>query len=205
MARGQPAAAVEPSGLPQGPSPAAGSALAAQPAWGAIVIWMAVLAFMVSCTGCALLVRWAGRSSTSSYGYDKPQRFHIGEVPRLGGVPMYLGLAVSWGVGTWLSMRGDPSSLRMQLWVVVCLAAMLPAVVGGVIEDVSQRLSVRYRLVLTLLSAVLAVFVCGLPGPPLRRPRLGEGPGPALPPVGLGPGLLGPPGPPPALHNIHRY
>src|SRR2546427_8290969 len=79
MARGQPAAAVEPSGLPQGPSPAAGSALAAQPAWGAIVIWMAVLAFMVSCTGCALLVRWAGRSSTSSYGYDKPQRFHIGE------------------------------------------------------------------------------------------------------------------------------
>ena len=83
---------------------------------------MAVLAFMVSFIGCALLLRWARRSSTSSYGYDKPQRFHIGEVPRLGGVPMYLGLAVSWGVGTWLSMRGDPSSLRMQLWVVVCRA-----------------------------------------------------------------------------------
>src|SRR5260221_6640762 len=113
MARGQPAAAVEPSGRPKGRSPAAGSALAAQPAWGAIVIWMAVLAFMVSCTGCALLVRWAGRSSTSSYGYDKPQRFHIGEVPRLGGVPMYLGLAVSWGVGTWLSMR-DRKSTRLN-------------------------------------------------------------------------------------------
>src|SRR2546427_11658538 len=115
---------------------------------------------------------------------------------------MYLGLAVSWGVGTWLSMRGDPSSLRMQLWVVVCLAAMLPAVVGGVIEDVSQRLSVRYRLVLTLLSAVLAGFLWGLPPAPPRRALVGAGPGSGLPRAGDGPGVPGPPGPPPSL-QIH--
>ncbi len=169
------------------------------------MIWMAVLAFMVSCTGCALLVRWAGRSSTSSYGYDKPQRFHIGEVPRLGGVPMYLGLAVSWGVGTWLSMRGDPSSLRMQLWVVVCLAAMLPAVVGGVIEDVSQRLSVRYRLVLTLLSAVLAVLLCGLSVPRLGWPWLEQALGPAMPWLGMGLAVLALTGLPHAFNIIDGY
>lgn len=48
---------------------------------------MSVLAFMVSFIGCALLLRWARRSATSSYGYDKPQRFHMGEVPRLGVCP----------------------------------------------------------------------------------------------------------------------
>ena len=169
------------------------------------MIWMSVLAFMVSFIGCALLLRWARRSATSSYGYDKPQRFHMGEVPRLGGVPMYLGLAVSWGVGTWLSMRGDPSSLRMQLWVVVCLAAMLPAVVGGIIEDVSQRLSVRYRLVLTLLSAVLAVLLCGLTVPRLGWPWLEQALGPAMPWLGMGLAVLALTGLPHAFNIIDGY
>jgi UDP-N-acetylmuramyl pentapeptide phosphotransferase/UDP-N-acetylglucosamine-1-phosphate transferase len=166
---------------------------------------MSVLAFMVSCAGCALLLRWARRYAQSSYGYDKPQRFHVGEVPRLGGVPMYLGLAVSWGAGTWLSMRGDPSSLRMQLWVVVCLASMLPAVAGGVIEDVSQRLSVRYRLVLTLLSAVLAVSLCGLTVPRLGWPWLEQALGPAMPWVGMGLAVLALTGLPHAFNIIDGY
>ena len=91
-----------------------------------------------------------------------PQRFHVGEVPRLGGVALLVGVSASWLLGVWLSRVGDPGSLRLGPWVFGWLAVLLPVALGGIAEDMTQRLTVRYRLLLTLISGILAVSLLDL-------------------------------------------
>lgn len=130
--------------------------------------WLSVVAFLVSFVTGALVLRWS-RKSNVIYGEGMPQRIHVGEVPRLGGVALLAGLWVSWGSGlissVWLS---DPSSIRMNMSTVLWALALLPAVLGGIAEDLTQRLTVRYRLILTLLTGVLAVWLLEL-----KVPRIG--------------------------------
>ena len=52
------------------------------------------------------------------------------------------------------------------------LAILLPAALGGIVEDMTQRLAVRYRLFLTALSSSVAVWGLGLTLPRLGLPWL---------------------------------
>ena len=131
------------------------------------MILLCVLAFLVSAVTAAIAVRWLSRHARH-YGDAKPQRFHLGEIPRLGGAAVLAGLLFSWTVGMVQTAQGDASSLRMGWWVGAWVLAVLPAALGGIAEDVTQRLSVRYRLALTVLSGVIAVAFAGL-----TVPRLG--------------------------------
>lgn len=101
------------------------------------------------------------------YGNAMPQRFHLGHVPRLGGAAVLMGMVASWGLGAVMSWLGDPASLRLEGWVMVWLLVLLPSAVGGIAEDMTQRLSVRYRLGFTATSGVLAVLLLGLSVPRL--------------------------------------
>lgn len=129
--------------------------------------WLFVVAFMVAALSAGCIVRWM-RSHAVHYSNGMPQRFHSGDVPRLGGVAILLGLATSWGLGvvftTWMD---DRASLQLGGWVLLWLLALLPSAVGGIVEDLTQRLSVRYRLGLTAASGVLAVLLLGLQVPRL--------------------------------------
>jgi UDP-GlcNAc:undecaprenyl-phosphate/decaprenyl-phosphate GlcNAc-1-phosphate transferase len=122
--------------------------------------------FLVSLLATIFVIR-AVRGRTGHYGEAKPQRFHAGDVPRLGGVGVLAGIAVSWLAAALAESVGVSINVGVDWkfavsWIVV----VLPAVLGGVYEDATQRLSVRYRLVLTGISAVLA---CGLLGLSLSR------------------------------------
>lgn len=121
------------------------------------MIWLSITAFFVALISAGMVVRWA-RSHCTVYGEDMPQRFHRGEVPRIGGLAILLALLLSWGAGmVSTAFLGDPSVLRMKPWVGLFMLAMLPAVLGGLAEDLTQRLSVRYRLLLTVFTAALGV------------------------------------------------
>jgi UDP-N-acetylmuramyl pentapeptide phosphotransferase/UDP-N-acetylglucosamine-1-phosphate transferase len=133
------------------------------------MIWLFLVAFTVSAMAAGLIVRGM-RSHAAAYGSGMPQRFHLGDVPRLGGVAALLGMAAGWGLGIAQSWIGDPGSLRMGNWVVVWLLVLLPSAVGGIAEDMTQRLPVRYRLGLTTVSGVLAVWLMGLAVPRLDLP-----------------------------------
>ncbi|MGP1681212.1 MAG: glycosyltransferase family 4 protein [Giesbergeria sp.] len=122
---------------------------------------LCVLAFLFTTVAAALVVRWLSGHS-NGYGQAMPQRFHFGHVPRLGGAAVLVGVAVSWGVGVFQSFSGDPASLRLGGWVGGWALAVLPAAIGGIAEDMTQRLSVRYRLGLTALSGAIAVALLGL-------------------------------------------
>lgn len=143
------------------------------------MIWLSVVAFLVTFVAGAAVLRLSRRHAVV-YGEEMPQRIHAGEIPRLGGAAMLLGLLVSWLAGLASSRWfGDPSLLRMQPWSAWWCVALLPAVLGGIAEDLTQRLTVRYRLTLTLLTGVLAVLLLGLTVPRLDLPWLDAWMGPA--------------------------
>ena len=132
------------------------------------MILLCVVAFLVSALSAGGVVRWLGGSALV-YGQAMPQRFHAGHVPRLGGAALLLGLIAAWCLGAAQALWwGDPSSLRMGLWVGAWLVVLLPSALGGLAEDMTQRLAVRFRLALTAVSGLLAVVLLEM-----TVPRLG--------------------------------
>ncbi len=130
------------------------------------MLFLCVVGFVVTLLCAGFIVRW-GKGHAVIYGNAMPQRFHLGHVPRLGGAAVLLGMVVSWGLGAVMSWLGDPASLRLEGWVIVWLLVLMPSAVGGIAEDMTQRLSVRYRLGFTATSGVLAVLLLGLSVPRL--------------------------------------
>lgn len=78
-----------------------------------------------------------------------PQKFHVGQVPRIGGVGIALGVFVPCMVMEW--RRGGAGHLELML-----LACAVPAFVAGFAEDLTKRVSPAKRLVATAVSAALA-------------------------------------------------
>lgn len=133
------------------------------------MVALSLLSFLVSAVFVFVLMRQAYRHARC-YGSDVPQRFHYGHTPRLGGVGIFLGMAVGWLVAAVIPYRfnlAHPLPMSASLAVLAC---MLPAILGGVAEDLFQRVRVGYRLMLTLGSAGL---ICGLLG--FGVTRLGVG------------------------------
>ena len=135
------------------------------------MIWLSLISFLIAGLSGAYIVRWMG-GRTALYGESMPQRFHVGEVPRLGGIALLAGLLVSWLLGIRQTQMGDPGSLGLGYWVLSWVVVILPAALGGIAEDMTQRLAVRYRLLFTLLSGGLAVWLLDLALPRLGVPWL---------------------------------
>lgn len=120
-----------------------------------------ILSFLVCVVVAGWLVR-DGHRYARRYPVDVPQRFHAGDVPRLGGVAM----CIAWVVVSARQIHpvvGDlgHSIIPWTVWLAV-VGTVLPAVLGGVFEDLTHRLSPLPRLALTGLSATLAVAWLGL-------------------------------------------
>ena len=163
-----------------------------------------IISFMISVVGAAMLIRNA-RGHARRYGEAMPQRFHAGDVPRLGGAAIFVASAVGWFGAAVQSAIGMPVNGEIPFREVAAWVLMaLPAVAGGCIEDYTQRLSVRYRLGLTLLSAVFACWLLGV-----TVPRLGvswlDGAWTAWPWLGLGLAALAVAGLPHAFNLIDGY
>lgn len=122
---------------------------------GAVVI-LVLCAAVVAWGVCLLAVRYATEHALR-YDHDKPQRFHLGHTPRLGG----LGVVVGWVTGVWVVgvQLGYAQDARVDLralppgWLLV---AICPLVGAGLLEDFTQKLSAWVRLA---CSAVAAVFI----------------------------------------------
>jgi UDP-N-acetylmuramyl pentapeptide phosphotransferase/UDP-N-acetylglucosamine-1-phosphate transferase len=118
---------------------------------------MFLLAFVVSAGIALLLVRSAHLHERHSgdHDFDKPQGIHIVAVPRIGGVAVVLGivaaaLALWWSVG--------PEQGRFAFTLLGCSSV---AFVAGFVQDLTEALTPRGRLVATALSAVIAYYVMG--------------------------------------------
>lgn len=134
------------------------------------VLVLLLVSFAVSTVVAVLLIRWA-RDHARIYDADKPQRFHVGDVPRLGGLAILAGLLGGWmtsALADWMGWVIN-SQLAWKTALAWSLVA-LPGVLGGAYEDATQRLAIRYRLLLTALSAVLACVLLDVTVPRLALP-----------------------------------
>jgi len=111
-----------------------------------------LILFLLTLFMSVLLVatkRWHGRASLdSTFGV---QKFHTGDTPRVGGVAIALGLLVAW-------LLASPS-VRALLGPMLLAGSLV--FVFGLIEDLTQRVSVRIRLLATLASGALAWGITG--------------------------------------------
>lgn len=80
---------------------------------------------------------------------DGIQKFHTAPTPRIGGIPIVLGLIVAWGKA--------PADIKHMLTPV--LFAGMPAFIFGVAEDVTKRVGVMQRLLATMASGLLAWWI----------------------------------------------
>ncbi len=126
------------------------------------MIALTLISAAISMLTALLFIRWTS-DHAKHYDADKPQRFHTGAVPRLGGLAIMLGLFMGWLTVAWSGWFGVNLNVQGN-WQLVWpwLVLTLPAVLGGAYEDVTQRLSVLYRLALTAVSAALACWLLGI-------------------------------------------
>jgi UDP-N-acetylmuramyl pentapeptide phosphotransferase/UDP-N-acetylglucosamine-1-phosphate transferase len=99
---------------------------------------------------------WHGKH-TLDHDLDGVQKFHETAVPRIGGLAIFIAIAVSLLVATFGQALPEPHPATAWL----LLAAALPAFGSGLIEDVTKRVSVRSRLAGSLVSAVTASLLVG--------------------------------------------
>jgi UDP-GlcNAc:undecaprenyl-phosphate/decaprenyl-phosphate GlcNAc-1-phosphate transferase len=134
------------------------------------MLLLVAISFVFSFFASLAMVKWGHRLAVS-YGLEMPQRFHVGDVPRLGGLAFALSCVLAWLLAAWLAytqaLNNVPIAWPAVLnWGAVCL----PALAAGALDDMTQRLPVRLRLAATCASAALA---CGLLGAAV--PHLGMG------------------------------
>lgn len=99
---------------------------------------------------CVLLVitkRWHG-ALTMDFT-DGIQKFHTAPTPRIGGVPIVLGLIVAWA----------KAPLDIKELLTPILFAGMPAFLFGVAEDITKRVGVTQRLLATMASGLLAWWI----------------------------------------------
>lgn len=163
-----------------------------------------IFAFFVSFLIAGWLVR-NGRQISKAYPDDMPQRFHAGDIPRLGGAAVCGGVAVA-GLRSVISpTMGDVGATALT-FVEWCTwwAVFIPAVGGGCYEDLTHRLSPRWRLSLTLLSGLLAVSLLELAIPRMDWPWFDLA-WQTYPILGVGLAVLAVAGLPHALNIIDGY
>jgi UDP-N-acetylmuramyl pentapeptide phosphotransferase/UDP-N-acetylglucosamine-1-phosphate transferase len=99
---------------------------------------------------CVLMVitkRWHG-ALTMDFT-DGVQKFHSAPTPRVGGIPIVLGLVVAWG----------KAPADMQAMLTPILFAGLPAFIFGVAEDITKGVGVMQRLLATMASGLFAWWI----------------------------------------------
>ena len=115
------------------------------PAWHAAA-WGFISTFLLSVV-LVLTKRWHGALSMDFS--DGIQKFHTAPTPRIGGIPIVVGLSVAW--------TQSPPDVQAMLSPI--LLAGMPAFLFGVAEDITKRVGVMPRLLATMASGLLAWWI----------------------------------------------
>jgi UDP-GlcNAc:undecaprenyl-phosphate/decaprenyl-phosphate GlcNAc-1-phosphate transferase len=122
---------------------------------GALTLLTALISFLI----CGLIIwseRWHGRYSHDAVN-SGPQKFHAVAVPRIGG------LAIACAIGAAIISLDTMNLLSTSTahgYALLALAAG-PAFAGGFAEDLTKKVGVLPRLLLTIVSGVLASLLVG--------------------------------------------
>ena len=83
-----------------------------------------------------------------------PQKFHLGTVPRIGGISIVIGVLLA----TLMHLQANPPVPNFAIARLLCA---IPTFAIGLTEDLTKTVSIRTRLLFTALTAGLAVHYLG--------------------------------------------
>jgi UDP-N-acetylmuramyl pentapeptide phosphotransferase/UDP-N-acetylglucosamine-1-phosphate transferase len=86
---------------------------------------------------------------------DSPQKLHAQPTPRIGGLMLIIAMLAAGGV----MVFAETFSIRREFGLL--LLASIPAFFGGLVEDITKKVGVMDRLLLTMLSGVVAAWILG--------------------------------------------
>lgn len=84
-----------------------------------------------------------------------PQKYHTEPTPRIGGLAVMVGLLVAGGAMLFADALHDEREFGLLL------LAAIPAFLGGLVEDITKKVGVLERLLLTMLAGSLAAWLLG--------------------------------------------
>ena len=122
--------------------------------------WLIVIlfaAFVAAWFSGWLIVKYENLHAHLSHDHitDSPQKYHSQPTPRIGGLILFAGLLAAMGV----MIFADIFPIRHEFGLL--LIAGIPAFLGGLVEDLTKKVGVLDRLLLTTLSGVIAAWVLG--------------------------------------------
>jgi UDP-GlcNAc:undecaprenyl-phosphate GlcNAc-1-phosphate transferase len=86
---------------------------------------------------------------------DGPQKYHTQPTPRIGGLILVVGLLAAGGI----MIVAEALSVQREYGLLAL--ASLPAFLGGLAEDITKKVGVLDRLLLTILSGAVAAWLLG--------------------------------------------
>ena len=126
-----------------------------------IRLGFSLLAFLVAAFSawsiCWLIVKYEHLHAHLSHDHMDagPQKFHAVPTPRIGGIGIVAGLVAAGGV----VMLAEQLVFEREFGLL--LIAGIPAFLGGLVEDVTKKVGVLERLLLTMLSGAVAAWLLG--------------------------------------------
>lgn len=108
---------------------------------------------------CYLILRYENLHAHLSHDPIQPgiQKFHSQPTPRIGGIAIMAGLLAVTALEIILHAASSPINNVISFFMI----ASLPVFLGGITEDVTKNVSVAQRLLLSLLSAAIAIWLLG--------------------------------------------
>jgi UDP-GlcNAc:undecaprenyl-phosphate/decaprenyl-phosphate GlcNAc-1-phosphate transferase len=164
------------------------------------LVILSVGAFLLSLLGCVILARWVpvARSSQEPQG---PQRFHVHEAHRIGGLPITVAWVAMLVLGAHLAQPQVPITAERAMGLGLAATSFLAV---GMWDDLTQRVRARLRLALTTAVAALAVVGMGLSVPRVGWPMF-DALWAQTPMLGVGLAVLALAGTPHAFNLIDGY
>jgi UDP-N-acetylmuramyl pentapeptide phosphotransferase/UDP-N-acetylglucosamine-1-phosphate transferase len=116
-----------------------------------------MFSFLVSFVASALLTLLVIKHSklhgpALDNNFSGVQKVHLHDVARIGGLPIFLAVAISAGISVWR----EPS---LGYWLLALLVCSSIAFAGGIVEDYTGKVRPSRRLVLTMFAALLGYLV----------------------------------------------
>jgi UDP-N-acetylmuramyl pentapeptide phosphotransferase/UDP-N-acetylglucosamine-1-phosphate transferase len=116
-----------------------------------------MFSFLVSFVSAALLTLLVIKQSklhgpALDADFDAVQKVHAHSVARIGGLPIFLAVAISAAITVWRQPQ-------LGSWMAGLLFCSMVAFIGGIVEDYTGSVRASRRLILTMAGALLGYFL----------------------------------------------
>ncbi len=118
-----------------------------------------ISAGLISWFICYLILRY--ESLHAQYSHDHThagiQKFHAQATPRIGGIALFAGLLASVAIEIVFNIVNPSNNIGFAYFII----ASAPVFLGGIIEDVTKNVGVAQRLLFSMVSAAIAIWLLG--------------------------------------------